>query len=122
MKPPVPDDLSIEEKRKLVAWVQAEAKASPRFRKFATPDALRHVVGETLDFHRATGNKYGYKDWVAVVKNRIRSLATEGQFWMKRRPEREEPVLPTENLPDEGYGEQMAIGNVIDMLAKRMKR
>lgn len=122
-KPEVPDDLTIEQKRVLVEWVTTESRFDRRYRQFCNPAALRHVVGESLDYHRATGNKSGYKDWLAVIKNRLRSLATEGEFWQKRRPEREQPEMPAEAAPvDTGFGELLPIDNIIDMLSKRSKR
>jgi hypothetical protein len=123
MKPPVPDDLAISDKHRLVEWVQTEARFDRRYRRFCTPDALRHVVGETLDYHRSRGNKSGYKDWLAVVKNRIRALATEGEYWMKRggRTRYEDLELPQEPRDMKAQGDLVPIGNVIDLLTARRK-
>jgi hypothetical protein len=121
---PVPDDLDTPSKHKLVEWVQTEARFDRRYKRFCTPDALRHVVGETLDFHRARGNPHGYKDWLAVVKNRIRSLATDGEFWMRkdgktRYEQLELPQEPRESGPDRDL---VPIAPVIDMLTGRKRQ
>lgn len=118
--PEVPDSLTNEQKHKLVTWIQAEAKIDRRYRRFCNADALRHIVGETLDYHAAKGNPFKYHDWLAVVRNRIRGLATDGEYFLNRRPRREpDPELPYENR-DDGYGEEYAIGNVVDLLAKKL--
>lgn len=122
IKPDVPDDLSIEAKRALVEWVKTEARFDRRYLQFCKPDALRHVVGETLDYHRAIGNKSGYRDWLAVVRNRIRAVATEGQFWYKKREVETLELPPTAEAVDDGYGEQIAIGEVVDILTRKVMK
>ncbi len=124
--PPVPDDLAISDKHRLVEWVQVEARIDRRYKRFCTPDALRHVVGETLDFHRARGNSAGYRDWLAVIKNRIRALATEGEFWVERRKREEVLELPdtvAEELLDfTAPGEQqISIAPIIEMLTGKKR-
>lgn len=121
--PDVPDDLDTPSKHKLVEWVQTEARFDRRYKRFCTPDALRHVVGETLDYHRATGNKSGYRDWLAVVKNRIRALATEGDYFLKRggRSRYEELELPQERRESQAQGELVGIAPVIDLLTGRKR-
>lgn len=82
VRPPVPDDLTNQEKRKLMLFAKREA---PFFYRAA---ALRHVVSETLDHHRAQNNKRFYSDWLAVCRNRIRSLEARNldEFGRPRRP------------------------------------
>jgi|GEM_PF-4069396 len=124
--PPPPDDLSVSEKHRLVEWLQTEARFDLRYKQFCTPDALRHIVGETLDYHRARGNPSGYKDWLAVVKNRLRSLATEGEYFLKRRGKTtyEQLEMPQEARPSRTEQQElMPIAPVIDLLTNaRSKR
>ena len=67
-RPPVPEDLTNEEKRSLMRYCKREAPY------FYRPEALRYIVKETLDYHRGQGNRSKFTDWLAVIRNRVRSL------------------------------------------------
>jgi hypothetical protein len=123
-RPPVPEGLDNAAYRKLVAWLKVEVRFDKRYGRFCTDAALRHVVGETLDWHRARGNPHGHHDWIAVVRNRLRDLATEGEYWLRRkgRTTYEHAELPQEARPAKAeQGELIAIAPVIDMLTGRKR-
>jgi hypothetical protein len=104
MKPklPVPEDLTPREKWRLIEFCRRE------YPKWATPERLKWLVGETLDYHRAAGNPRGYTDWVAVCRNRIRWLDARGMSpW---RP----PEMPQERRSGEKRYPR-ALAEVIDL-------
>lgn len=72
MKPPVPDDLTPEERKRLGAWVQRMVREGQLDRWYREPGVLRRKVDECLDHHRARGNPRRYHDWPAVCRNWIR--------------------------------------------------
>ena len=96
--PEVPEDLSDEDKRKLMAWVK------PRYPHLYHPKALRRLVDECLSHWGAKGNPHGYHDWYRTVQKWI----TKDQHFADQRKEaRPEPRV---ELWDE---------NVIDLAARR---
>jgi len=71
-KAPVPDDLTPQEKRRLMAWVKIH------FPHWYSAEKLRWLVGECLDYWGARENPRNYSDWVRVCQNRIRDIERRG--------------------------------------------
>ena len=105
--PPVPDDLTNEEKRALIRWTREKHPF------FCRASALRFIVLETLNHHRARGNASRYRDWPAVIRNRIMSLDARGldEFARPRRVNEK----PQEKRGRDEQGELRKIADVVNL-------
>lgn len=67
-KPPVPEDLSADEQKRLIAWMRERQEKYGDFDWIEGPRELRREVDACLAFHGSTGNKHGYSDWYRVCQ------------------------------------------------------
>ena len=90
--PPVPDDLTPEQRKRLVAWLYAQG-----WGELYRSGEAKSLKFECLDHYRANGNRQGYSDWLAVVRNWIRKH-------MRFKAERAAHERPQMAGPREGEG------------------
>ena len=83
-RPPVPEDLGLEEQRRLWEWVQ---KRHPELKRWR----VRQLVDACLSHWAAKGNPRGYHNWEAACRNWI----VNDRTWEQQR-RNEKPQEPRE--------------------------
>lgn len=66
--PEVPEDLSLEDKKRLVAWVKSRQAEYGDFDWIDHPKMLRRHVDECLAYHAAKNNPGKYVNWLAACR------------------------------------------------------
>jgi hypothetical protein len=83
-KRPAPDDLTRDERRELLGWIQ---KRSYLTRLARDREHIRMLVDACLAHHKAKGSEFS--DWVAACKNWI----TNEYRWKHERKQSEKPQM-----------------------------
>jgi hypothetical protein len=86
----VPEDLSLDDKKRLVAWVKSRQVEYGEFDWIDHPRMLRRHVDECLAHHGALGNPRGYTSWYRAcqkwlvkaqeIRERDRQAGKRGSF------------------------------------------
>jgi hypothetical protein len=101
-RPPVPDDLTIDEKRRLYTWATIRALV-PR---------LRELVDDCLSHHGATGNRRRYTDWYRACQNWISGQPAKERERRERWREEELPQEPGPRLSDRSGADFVPLGDL----------
>lgn len=102
-----PEELSVEERRALLAWLQREIAERRLPREFGAKPKRRELLDACLDWHRSNGKQRC--DWPATVRNWIRNAA---RFDRERRQDKRDQYRyehPQEERGMESSGELQLI-------------
>ena len=64
----VPEDLTLEEKKRLVVWMRLRQAEYGEFDWIEGPREMRREIDACLSWHGQKGNTRGYSDWYRVAQ------------------------------------------------------